>query len=29
MEFLNEEIPNKIPIEFKPNLVSKNKFIHK
>ena len=29
MQFLTEEIPNKIPIEFKHNLVPKNKLIHK
>ncbi|WP_432412492.1 hypothetical protein [Rasiella sp. SM2506] len=29
MQFLNEEIPNNIPLEFKQNIVPKNKIIHK
>lgn len=29
MQFLTEEIPNNIPLEFKQNLVPKNKLIHK
>lgn len=29
MQFLSEEIPNNIPIEFKQNLIPQNKLIHK
>lgn len=29
MQFLTEEIPNNIPIEFKQNIIPKNKLIHK
>ena len=29
MQFLTEEIPNNIPIEFKQNLIPQNKLIHK
>ena len=29
MQFLTEEIPNNIPLEFKQNVVPNNKLIHK
>lgn len=29
MQFLTKEIPNHQPIEFKANLIPKNKLIHK